>query len=315
MVKQINIADFDYVLPEKKIALYPLNQRNTSKLLVHKNGKIIDSHFSDIFRFINSEHLLVFNNSKVIYARLLVQNYTGANIEIFCLEPLFPVTELSSAFEQYGKVKWKCMVGNAKKWKNPIEFTVHIDDQELMIKATKGEKQNDAFVVTFEWNSLHSFAEWLENYGKVPLPPYIKRPDEESDKERYQTIYAHHDGSVAAPTAGLHFSEQEFREFDKRNISYCYVTLHVGAGTFKPVSATYIGEHFMHKEQIIITSELLEKLLNTMDKKIIAVGTTVVRTLESLFVMGAKLKLFALPNTSTLVIPVAGDNAGIPRAR
>jgi len=290
-IKQIDIADFDYILPEEKIALYPLEQRNASKLLVYQNNKIIDSQFSNIFQFINSQHLLVFNDSKVIHARLLVQNHTGANIEIFCLEPLYPTTELASAFEQSGKIVWKCMVGNAKKWKNPIEFTVPMAGKELTVKASKGENREGTFAITFEWEGECSFSEWLENYGKIPLPPYIKREDEAGDKERYQTVYAHHDGSVAAPTAGLHFSEQEFREFDKKNISYCYTTLHVGAGTFKPVSASSIGEHFMHKEQIIITSELLEKLLYTMDKKVIAVGTTVARTLESLFIMGAKLKL------------------------
>jgi S-adenosylmethionine:tRNA ribosyltransferase-isomerase len=290
-IKQINIADFDYHLPEEKIALYPLAQRNASKLLVYQNNTIIDSRFSDIFQFINSEHFLVFNDSKVIHARLLVKNHEGTNIEIFCLEPLFPVTELSSAFEQSGKVIWKCMVGNAKKWKNPVEITVPMLDKELIIKATKGENMEGTFAVTFEWNGDCSFAEWLENYGKVPLPPYIKRKSEEGDNERYQTVYAQHDGSVAAPTAGLHFSEHEFQELDKRNIAYCYATLHVGAGTFKPVSVSYIGEHFMHKEQMIITAKLLEKLLCMIDKKVIAVGTTATRTLESLFIMGAKLKL------------------------
>ena len=290
-IRQINIADYDYNLPEEKIAFSPLTQRNSSKLLVYQNNKIIDTQFSDLFQFINSEHLLVFNDSKVIHARLLVQNHTGANIEIFCLEPLFPVTELTSAFEQSGKVVWKCMVKNAKKWKAPIEFTVPMGEDNLRIKASKGENQEGAFAITFEWNGNYSFAEWLDKQGKVPLPPYIKRNDNEEDKERYQTVYAHHDGSVAAPTAGLHFSEQEFQELEKRSIPYCYATLHVGAGTFKPVSASSIGEHFMHKEQIMITPALLEKLLHSSNKKVIAVGTTVTRTLESLFIMGAKLKL------------------------
>ncbi len=289
--KHIRISDFDYLLPEEKIALYPLPQRNASKLLVYQNGKITDSHFSDLFQFINSEHLLVFNDSKVIHARLLVQNQTGSKIEIFCLEPISPTTELVSAFEQSGKVVWRCMVGNAKRWKTPIEIPVSIDGKELIVTATKGENLEGAFEVTFEWESCHSFAEWLESCGKVPLPPYIKRGSEQEDEQRYQTVYAHHDGSVAAPTAGLHFSEQEFQELDKRGVSYCYSTLHVGAGTFKPVSACEIGEHFMHKEQIVITTELIERLLRATDKKVIAVGTTVTRTLESLFIMGAKLKL------------------------
>ena len=292
MNKSIPINLFDYELPEERIALYPLPERNKSKLLVYENGEITDAVFEQVCDFLDKDTMLVFNDSRVIHARLPVVNQQGTKMEIFCLEPLFPVTELEQAFRQTGKVVWKCLVGHAKKWKMPIEIPVVIEERVVVITATKGENVDGAFQITFEWaDETVTFAEWIEFYGKMPLPPYIKRDAEKADEERYQTIYAHHDGSVAAPTAGLHFSEQELQQLIERNIPYDYVTLHVGAGTFKPVSVEMVSEHFMHKEQVIINTSLIRKLLDNPRLKIVAVGTTVTRTLESFFIMGAKLKL------------------------
>jgi len=290
--KDINIEEYDYPLPENKIAFYPVNERDSSKLLVYKDKKITDALFYQISDFLDDDCLLIFNDSKVIHARLPVHNETMAEIEIFCLEPLFPTTELATAFQQTKRVIWKCLVGNAKRWKKPLTISVPIGEKTVEIRAEKGENADGTFQVTFEWADEDiTFAEWIEHYGKMPLPPYIKRNAEKEDENRYQTVYAKYDGSVAAPTAGLHFTEREFDALRKKGIGIDYLTLHVGAGTFKPVSSQFICDHFMHREQILIKPELLENLLRSQSKRIIAVGTTVARTLESLFIMGAKLTL------------------------
>ena len=290
--KKIRIADFDYELPEEKIAFFPVNQRDHSKLLVCQNGQITDACFADLPNFLTPDYRLIFNDSKVIHARLLVHNATGAAIEIFCLEPLQPTTEIANAFTQTGPVVWKCLVGNAKRWKQPLSFPVVFDDKTLLVTAQKGECKDGAFEVTFSWpDSNVSLSEWLEQYGKMPLPPYIKRAAEKDDEQRYQTVYAHYDGSVAAPTAGLHFSKQVIKALNDKGIATDYVTLHVGAGTFKPVSCELIGDHYMHREQIVIGKQFIDSLIQDYPKKIIAVGTTVARTLESLYLIGSKLKL------------------------
>ena len=290
--RDIRIEDFNYELPEERIAFFPAAQRDHSKLLVYRNGSITDSRFDHLPDFIPEESLLVFNNSKVIHARLLVHNATGAAIEIFCLEPLYPTNDPATAFAQTGEVTWKCMVGNAKRWKHPLEISVPIDDKTITVTATKGDNVESTFEVTFRWDDTGvSFAEWLEHYGKIPLPPYIKRAADENDELRYQTVYAKHDGSVAAPTAGLHFTDSVFEDLHRKGIDTDFVTLHVGAGTFKPVTSETIGEHYMHEEKIVITEALIEHLAKYIGKRCIAVGTTVARTLESLFIMGAKLRL------------------------
>ena len=296
--KNIRIDDFDYPLPDERIAFYPKESRTTSKLLVYRRGnhEITDSNFASLPDFLTSDMMVVFNDSKVIHARLLVHNATGAAIEIFCLEPLAPTTELSAALAQTGPVTWKCFVGNAKRWKQPLSFEVTVNGHNLTVTAEKGRQVENAFEVHFSWQDRGvTFAEWVEAYGKTPLPPYIKRVAEKSDESRYQTVYAHYDGSVAAPTAGLHFSKELLQDIENKGIETEYVTLHVGAGTFKPVTADTIGDHYMHDEQIVIRRELVEHLLRTTDKRIVAVGTTVTRSLESIFIIGAKLQL-GLPN-------------------
>lgn len=292
--RNIRIEDYDYPLPESRIAYYPAPQRDNSKLLIYNKEKdtITDSVFHQLPDFLDENHWIVFNDSKVIHARLRVHNATGAAIEIFCLEPLAPSTDPAVAFTLTGSVTWKCMVGNARKWKHPIEIEVPMEGRVVRILAERGEAVEGTFEVTFTWTDPDvSFAEWIEAYGKVPLPPYIRRDAEESDTERYQTVYACHDGSVAAPTAGLHFTDGLIRSLKEKGVETEYVTLHVGAGTFKPVSSETIGGHFMHEEKIVITEEFIRKLQNNQGKQLIAVGTTVTRTLESLFVVGAKLHL------------------------
>lgn len=290
--QKIRIEEYNYPLPAEKIAYFPAGSRDQSQLLVHKDGTITDATFKDLAQFLSPNDVLAFNNSRVIHARLLVHNRNGAAIEIFCLEPLAPTREIQEAFVQTCRVSWKCFVGNAKRWKEPIEFMVEVNQKPLAITAVKGENSDGAFEVTFLWeDETVTLAEWIEAYGKIPLPPYIKRAAQTEDEQRYQTIFAQHNGSVAAPTAGLHFTEEVFRSLEEKNIETLWVTLHVGAGTFKPVSTETIGEHLMHKEQIVITRETIEAILNCNNKKIIAVGTTVARTLESLFIIGAKLYL------------------------
>ena len=292
--RNIRIEDFDYPLPESRIAYYPAEKRDDSKLLIfnRKEDEITDTVFHQLPDYLTENHWLVFNNSKVIHARLRVHNATGAAIEIFCLEPLKPTSDPAVAFTLTGSVTWKCMVGNARKWKHPIDIEVPVQERVIHVRAERGEAVEGTFEVTFTWPEYDiSFAEWIEAYGKVPLPPYIRRDAEESDTERYQTVYARHDGSVAAPTAGLHFTDELLHALNTKGVETEYVTLHVGAGTFKPVSSETIGGHFMHEEKILITENFIRKLLENRNKQLIAVGTTVTRTLESLFVVGAKMHL------------------------
>ncbi len=291
--KDIRIADFDYPLPDERIAFFPKDVRDSSKLLVYhrENQQIEDSTFDHLEQFLTKDMLLVFNDSKVIHARLLVHNATGAAIEIFCLEPLKPTTELTQALAQTGEVTWKCFVGNAKRWKAPLTFEVPYNGSTITITAEKVAQEENAFHVVFRWSGDVTFAEWVEAYGKMPLPPYIKRAAQKADETRYQTVYAHYDGSVAAPTAGLHFSNELIQKLEDAGVKHEYITLHVGAGTFKPVTADQIGDHFMHNEQVVVRRSLVENILQNIDKQIIAVGTTVTRSLESIFIIGAKLHL------------------------
>ena len=284
------IKDFNYLLPEYKIAKYPLPNRDESKLLVYKNGNIETSIYKNIAQFLPEQSLLIFNNTKVVEVRLLFQKSTGSTIELFCLEPDDEYEDITTAMLQQGSVRWKCLVGGAKKWKNELLINrIKKDKQEIVLTAKKLAKAKDYFITEFSWNAdAVSFAEVLHLFGNIPLPPYLNRVAEEEDKERYQTIYARFGGSVAAPTAGLHFTDGVFNELKKKNIETDFVTLHVGAGTFKPVKTELVAEHQMHAEFIEVSFALIERLLSSLNKKIVAVGTTSLRTIESLYWLGVK---------------------------
>jgi len=286
----IQIQEYDYPLASEKIAQYPLERRDASKLL-YFNGKIHESLFHSIANYIPSNSLLVFNDTKVVQARLIFAKTTGARIEIFCLEPVKPTREIQDAFQQKSGVLWKCLIGNRKKWKSGIlEMPFYLNGKEEILKAEKIEDEREYGYIRLTWSPLDlDFATVLEETGKIPLPPYMDRKAEEEDKIRYQTIYARNEGSVAAPTAGLHFTDEVMNQLNIKNISPHYVTLHVGAGTFKPVSDDEVGKHIMHTEQILIKKEFIESLINRGSQKLIAVGTTSIRTLESLLWLGVKM--------------------------
>jgi S-adenosylmethionine:tRNA ribosyltransferase-isomerase len=289
--KELKIIDFTYDLPQNKIAAYPLAERDQSKLLIYKNGKIGVDTYKNIDDQLTSETLLIFNNTKVVEARILFTKETGSTIEIFCLEPDDRYKDVTNAMLQHSKVFWKCLVGGAKKWKSEkLSKPIEINQESIVLDASIVEKKNDYFIIEFNWsNQSISFAELLHHAGIIPLPPYLNRSIEEADKTTYQTIYAKHDGSVAAPTAGLHFTDTIFEKFASKNIHNSYVTLHVGAGTFKPVKASKMNEHEMHAEYIDVTIETIQDLMNYSPKTIVAVGTTSLRTIESLYWMGVKL--------------------------
>ena len=291
--KKIAIQDFTYELPAEKIALHPLSERDASKLLIYKNGVIQEDIYKNIDKYLPAESLLIFNNTKVIKARIRFQKSSGGVIEIFCLEPYEDINEYSSVMNKKGSVKWKCMIGGASKWKEGvIELRVAMGNGQLAIRAQLIEKLSDAYVVEFSWEpATLSFAEVLEQCGDIPLPPYIKRKTEAGDTARYQTIYARDEGSVAAPTAGLHFTEDIFKRFAEKNIQKDFVTLHVGAGTFKPVKAAQMQDHEMHAEWIDVSIAMLENLKFQLNKTIVAVGTTSLRTLESLYWLGVKASI------------------------
>ena len=284
-----NVQALDYILPEEKIAKYPLPERDASKLLVWKNGEITDSVFRSLPDFLPEGSLLVFNNTRVIHARLLFQKKSGAQIEIFCLGPDQP-SDYQLAFQQTETCSWNCMVGNLKKWKHEqLERTVVLNDKKITVTAKKLAQQNGDVKVEFRWNdNTTDFATLIEAMGILPIPPYLNRDTEASDLERYQTVYSKIKGSVAAPTAGLHFTEPVFDSLRAKNISFAEVTLHVGAGTFKPVKAETIAGHDMHTEQIVVSRKLLEQLTQNTGK-LVAVGTTSIRTLESLYWLGVSV--------------------------
>ncbi len=283
----IKIEDFNYPLPDEQIAKYPLKQRDQSRLLFMEKGEIIEKKFFDIPELLPKNSLLLFNETRVIQARLMFQKPTGAKIEIFCLEPIEPVNDFQLAMQQKSPVIWKCLIGGAKKMRDAkISSILKINGHEITLFAEKKEKLNDTFLVEFSWtpDNIH-FSEILETSGLTPLPPYLHREAEASDKERYQTVYARLDGSVAAPTAGLHFTKNIFASLREKRIDTDKLVLHVGAGTFKPVSSDTIATHEMHTEKIRVSIQTLKHLLNAPEKAIIPVGTTSMRSLESLFWM------------------------------
>jgi len=280
-LRNILINDYDYLLPDERIAKYPLSERDQSKLLVYKNGSISHTSFSKLPEIISPDHLLVFNNTKVIPARLKFQKSTGALIEIFCLEPIEPA-EYQAAFQSH-QCTWKCIVGNLKKWKDdPLTKTIESNGHQITIRATKIQDFRTHQHIAFRWdNDEFTFGEIIELAGVTPIPPYLNRNSEDIDRERYQTVYSRIKGSVAAPTAGLHFTEQLLKRLTGNGISLAELTLHVGAGTFKPVQTETITDHEMHTEFFSVTSDTLRNLIHHHGK-IISVGTTTLRTLESL---------------------------------
>ena len=273
--KNLSIKDFSYHLSEDRIAKYPLPERDSSKLLIYDNGKIFEDVYKNLDQHLPSNSLLVFNDTKVIEARLLFQKPTGGVIEIFCLEPHEQYADITNGMSQHGEVLWLCLIGGASKWKHGqvLEKKLKAENKEILLLAKYVEKKTDVFVIEFSWNdSSLSFAEILHYAGAIPLPPYLKREAEKLDTERYQTIYAHYEGSVAAPTAGLHFTDTILKKLKAKNIETDFATLHVGAGTFKPVKAETMAGHEMHAEFINVSKKTIQNIFDNLSGNIIPVG-------------------------------------------
>ena len=290
--RNISIAAYTYSLPAELIAHYPLAERDASKLLVYRKGNITEDIYRHIVDHIPGGSLLVFNNTKVVEARILFRKPTGGQIELFCLEPPAEYGGIASAMMQKGSVRWKCLIGGASKWK-PGQVLhkeiVSAASSKINLSAVYLGKEDDAFLIELSWTPAElTFAELLHQAGLIPLPPYIRRPAEASDNQRYQTIYARHDGSVAAPTAGLHFTDTVFNSLAAKDIRRTFVTLHVGAGTFLPVKTPTLSDHMMHVEWISVTRDTIATLLNALGSPVIPVGTTSARTVESLYWLGLK---------------------------
>lgn len=288
--RHIKIKDFNYHLPDERIAKFPLAERDSSKLLLYRKGEVQEDTFVNLPQYLPEGALMVFNNTKVIQARLHFRKETGALIEVFCLEPAVP-HDYVLMFQQTRSCSWYCMIGNLKKWKNgALKRTVTVRGQEIELTVTRGEMHGNSHRVDFVWNSDEvTWAEILDAVGELPIPPYLNRETQESDKETYQTVYSKIKGSVAAPTAGLHFTERVLEALDRHGIDREEVTLHVGAGTFKPVKSEEIEGHEMHTEYICVNKRTIEKLI-AHGGACIAVGTTSVRTLESLYYIGVYLE-------------------------
>lgn len=287
-IKNISIDEYDYPLPEDRIAKYPLAERDASKLLVLKDGKIQASQFKHIGEFLPEKALLVFNETKVIRARLQFQKETGSHIEIFCLEP---EQDYQIAFSSPSPVRWKCLVGNSKRWRDGmLQMKLSAQGQEVILSAERIERNDQYSEIEFSWTpATLPFATVLEAAGEIPLPPYLHRDAEPEDRDRYQTVFARYDGSVAAPTAGLHFTKPLLEQLKSNGFELDEVTLHVGAGTFRPVATPTIGEHAMHSETVIVRKSLIQNLINHLGGNIIPVGTTSTRTMESLYWIGMML--------------------------
>ena len=285
------IADFDYSLPEERIAFFPLERRDESRLLVYRDGQVSDAGYVDLPALIPPGMLLLFNNTRVIEARLLFQKESGGMIEIFCLEPAGAVKDVRAAMQATGPVRWDCMVGGASKWKRGLILERRVTEAEwpFVLTARYVEKQPGLMIVELDWNEArYCFGEVLHLAGAMPLPPYIRRKAGAGDSERYQTVFAQEKGSVAAPTAGLHFTDDLLERLDEAGIGRAWLTLHVGAGTFKPVTSELAEEHEMHAESIEVSLETVERVLRHLDQGIITVGTTSLRTLESLYWLAVK---------------------------
>lgn len=300
MQRRIDIEDFNYDLPDERIAKFPLAERSSSKLLVYRNGSIDEAHFRDIASYLPEGALLVFNNTRVVRARLVMHKESGARIEVFCLEPHAPA-DYERAFQQRETSEWSCIVGNLKKWKEG-EVAIHFEHEgaEHSLRAEIVERGTREHIVRFRWSADCTFGELLETLGRIPIPPYLNRDSEDIDNTRYQTVYARYEGSVAAPTAGLHFTEELMASMRDRGFGFEGVTLHVGAGTFLPVKAENAAEHPMHTEHFSITRATIEHLEQSYGR-IVAVGTTSVRTLESLAALAWRIRQSGTPDTERVV--------------
>lgn len=316
--QQIRIEEYDYPLPDERIAKFPLAKRDESKLLLYKDGQVSESVFKHIADYLPAGSLLVYNNTRVIQARLLFQKATGARIEVFCLEPAEP-HDYALIFQQTERCSWICLVGNLKKWKDGfLTKKVAIQGEEVILSAEKKESHGDSHRIEFTWdNPKYTFADLLDAAGVLPIPPYLHRETEKSDLVTYQTVYSKIKGSVAAPTAGLHFTPEVLADVDAHGIGREEVTLHVGAGTFKPVKSETIEGHEMHTEFISVRRSSIERIQEDLGK-IIAVGTTSVRTLESLYYIGVKLASHPDATSEELVVnqwmPYEAENNRIPVA-
>ena len=287
--KHIKISDYNYPLPDERIAKFPLPVRDQSKLLVYRHGAVSETRFTSLPDYLEAGELMIFNNTKVIQARLHFRKETGALIEIFCLEPIQP-NDYVLNFQQTSHAAWLCMIGNLKKWKEgSLHKEMNVKGHTITLTATRGECRGTSHWVDFTWDNPEiTFADILEVFGELPIPPYLNRETQESDKETYQTVYSKIKGSVAAPTAGLHFTERVLQALRDKGVDLEEVTLHVGAGTFKPVKSEEIEGHEMHTEYISVNRQTIEKLI-AHGGKAIAVGTTSVRTLESLYYIGVTI--------------------------
>lgn len=301
--RHIKISQYNYPLPDERIAKFPLPVRDHSKLLIYRHGQVDEDVFTSLPRYLEPGELMIFNNTKVIQARLHFRKETGALIEIFCLEPIRP-NDYALNFQQTGGCSWLCMIGNLKKWKEgPLSRTVRVKDKEVTLTARRGECIRTSHWIDFSWDDdTVTFADLLEAVGELPIPPYLNRETQESDKETYQTVYSKIKGSVAAPTAGLHFTERVLTALDEQGIDREELTLHVGAGTFKPVKSEEIEGHEMHTEYISVSRRTIEKLI-AHGGKAVAVGTTSVRTLESLYYIGICISRNPDANQEELHVP------------
>jgi S-adenosylmethionine:tRNA ribosyltransferase-isomerase len=298
--RHININDYDYPLPDERIAKFPLSQRDSSKLLVYRNGSISERRFADIGDELPADTLFVFNNTKVVRARLIMHKESGARVEVFCLEPHAPA-DYERAFAVQNECEWSCIVGNLKKWKEgAVQIPFDYDGEHYTLRAYIAERGVREHVVRFEWSAPMNFGQLLEYLGRIPIPPYLNRESEEIDNTRYQTVYSRFEGSVAAPTAGLHFTEELIASLGKRGFSFGEVTLHVGAGTFLPVKDENAAQHAMHTEHFEISAATL-RLLQAKSGRVTAVGTTSVRTLESLAALAWRIKQTGSPESERVI--------------
>ena len=299
--QQISIEDYNYSLPDERIAKFPLPKRDESKLLLYRDGKVSESVFKHLTDYLPEGSLMVFNNTRVIQARLLFQRATGAQIEVFCLDPAAP-HDYELIFQQTEACNWICLIGNAKKWKEPVlSREITVAGQTVRLSAEKVQSYGETHQIRFSWDGGFSFAEVLDAAGELPIPPYLHRKTEESDLKTYQTVYSKIKGSVAAPTAGLHFTPEVLADLDAKGFGREELTLHVGAGTFKPVKSETIEGHEMHTEYISVRRSTIERVMQNFGK-IIAVGTTSVRTLESLYYIGVTLATHPDATSEELIV-------------